>query len=314
MKKVCLGARDLEVSRLLFGTLTMGPLQRGLPVEEGAALLCYAAERGVNFVDTAEYYQTYPYVKEALKKHPEMVVCTKSYAYDRDGAKRSIDLAQEGIGRERIDIFLLHEQESEHTLRGHAEALDYYGELREMGVIGAVGISTHHVAATLAAAKWPGVDIVFSLINERGLGIVDGGRTDMEQAIAKVHENGRSVLAMKALGGGHLIGGRRRAFEYALGLPGVDAVAVGMQSEAEIDFNIAMFEGREPDEACSQKTRDAQRTLLVQAWCVGCGRCAERCGQRAICVREGKAVVDAERCVRCGYCAAVCPEFCLKVI
>ena len=309
-----LGARDLWVSRLLFGTLTMGPLQRSLPVERGAELIAYAAARGVNFVDTAEYYQTYPYVKEALKACPDLVVCTKSYAYDRDGAKRSIELAQEGIGRERIDVFLMHEQESEHTLRGHAEAFEYYCQLREEGVIGAVGISTHHVAAVRAAVRWPGMDVVFPLINRTGLGIADGTRQEMEAAIAGASAAGIAVLAMKVLGGGHLIAEREAALAYALQLPGVTSIALGMQSEAEIDYNIALFDGRVPDERSAADSASAPRSLLVQDWCEGCGHCVKRCGLGALTLREGKAVVDPLRCVRCGYCAGVCPQFCLKVI
>lgn len=309
-----LGARDLRVSRLLFGTLTMGPLQRNLPVERGAALICYAAAHGVNFVDTAEYYQTYPYVKAALKEHPDLLVCSKSYAYDADSAKRSIEAAQEGIGRERIDVFLMHEQESIHTLRGHAEAFDYYLQLREAGILGAVGISTHHVQAVRAAAAWPGMDVVFPLINMRGLGIADGTREDMEQAIAAAHGAGIGVMAMKALGGGHLIGEREQALRYAMALPGIDTIAVGMQSEAEIDVNIALFEGRKPPEAALQATAGAKRELIVQDWCEGCGQCVRRCGLGALSLVDGKAVVDAMRCVRCGYCAGVCPQFCLKVI
>lgn len=314
MQRVRLGARDLWVSRLLFGTLTMGPLQRNLPPERGAELLCHAAARGVNFVDTAEYYGTYPHVRLALAQWPDLVVCTKSYAYDLDGAKRSVALAQEGIGRERIDVFLLHEQESEHTLRGHEAALSYYLRLREEGILGAVGLSTHHVAAVRAAARWPGLDVVFPIVNPRGLGIVDGTREEMEAAVLAAHTAGLGVLAMKALGGGHLIGERRAAFRYALNLPGVDAVAVGMQSEAEIDFNCALFAGEEPDAKSAAETADARRTLIVQDWCEGCGRCAKRCGQGALAVVDGKARVDNDKCVRCGYCAAVCSQFCLKVI
>ena len=31
-------------------------------------------------------------------------------------------------------------------------------------------------------------------------------------------------------------------------------------------------------------------------------------------VADGRATVNEALCVRCGYCAAVCPQFCLKVI
>ena len=107
---------------------------------------------------------------------------------------------------------------------------------------------------------------------------------------------------------------REEAFRYIRALPGIDAVAVGMQSEAEIDYNAALFSGETPDAACAEKSAGVNRTLIVQDWCEGCGRCAARCGQHAIHIENGRAVVDEALCVRCGYCGAVCPQFCLKVI
>ena len=309
-----IGARGPVASRLLFGTLTMGPGQRDLPPERGGELICYAAEKGIDFLDTAEYYHTYPHVKEALKVKPNLVVCTKSYAYDRDGAKRSVELAQEGIGREYIDIFLMHEQESEMTMRGHREAFDYYRDMRAAGVIGAIGVSTHYVNAARYAVRYPDLDILFPIINSRGLGIVDGTREEMEQAIFAAHSAGIGVLAMKALGGGHMIEQREEAFRYIRALPGIDAVAVGMQSEAEIDYNAALFSGESPSAESAWESAGVNRRLIVQDWCEGCGRCATRCGQHAIEVVDGRAQVDEALCVRCGYCAAVCPQFCLKVI
>ena len=74
MQRVRLGARGPVVPRLLFGTLTMGPLQRNLPVEQGAALICNAAAHGVDFVDTAEYYHTYPYIRAAMRTYPKLMV------------------------------------------------------------------------------------------------------------------------------------------------------------------------------------------------------------------------------------------------
>lgn len=107
---------------------------------------------------------------------------------------------------------------------------------------------------------------------------------------------------------------REEAFRYIRALPGIDAVAVGMQSEAEIDYNAALFSGESPSAESAQKSAGVNRTLIVQDWCEGCGRCAARCGQHAITVVDGRAAVNEALCVRCGYCAAVCPQFCLKVI
>ena len=67
MKKRRLGSTGIEVSVAGFGVLPMGPSQLALPLEEGAALLRYALDRGFNFIDTAQYYRTYPYIRKALE-------------------------------------------------------------------------------------------------------------------------------------------------------------------------------------------------------------------------------------------------------
>ena len=66
MKRTFLGKTGIEVSIAGFGVLPMGPSQLALPVEEGAAILRYALDRGINFIDTAQYYRTYPYIRAAL--------------------------------------------------------------------------------------------------------------------------------------------------------------------------------------------------------------------------------------------------------
>lgn len=309
-----LGSTGISVSRLCFGTLTISPLQRGRTPEEGFRLMIYALERGIIFFDTAELYGTYPHLKIVLAERPDAVVATKSYAYDRETAEASFIKAVRGIGREYVDIFLLHEQESAHTIRGHWGALEYFVRRKREGLIGAVGISTHRVEAARAALKHPEIEVVHPIINAGGIGIADGTREDMERAIAALHEAGKGVYAMKALGGGHLISRRREAMRYALGLPGVQSVAVGMQSEAEVDYNAALFEGREPSEELEAAMGSAARSLHVHDWCRGCGKCAEACRAGAIAVVGGRAVPDMGKCTLCGYCASTCPEFCIKVL
>lgn len=313
-----LGARGPVVSRLCFGTLTLGPLQRNLPAEVGAELLCYAADQGIDFVDTAELYGTYSHIAQALRQVPDLKISTKTYAHDADSAARSLEKAQEELGREYIDIFLLHEQESEHTLRGHEGALRFFAKKKQEGVIGAIGISTHCVSAVRAAATFGrafgGLDVIHPIINREGLGIADGTRSEMEEACMLAKAEGIGILAMKVLGGGHLIDAPQSAFAYAMASPFIDAMAVGMQSHAEIDFNVAVMNGQSPDARSKNACALAPRDMLVQDWCTGCGACQARCGQRAITILDGRAQVDQEQCVRCGYCATACPQFCIKVI
>ena len=314
MQMTTLGRSGLRVSKLCFGTLTMSPLQRDMSPEAGARLLVYAYERGVRFLDTADLYGTYPHIRLALKDAPDYVISTKAYCYDRETAQAALERAYRGVGRDYIDLFMLHEQESLYTLRGHEEALLYLAEQKAKGHIGAVGVSTHFCACVSAAPRFPMIDVIHPLINAEGIGIQDGARQDMENAIAAARAHGIGIFAMKPLGGGHLIASNREALDYALGNPLLDAVAVGMQSEQEIDANAAYFEGRDDADGGLEALRHRQRRIMVHDWCEGCGRCAERCRQKAIRVVNGRAAVDQEKCVFCGYCARACPQFCIKVV
>lgn len=132
-----LGDSGIRVSRLCFGSLTIGPLQAKLPVAAGAAVLQAAFDAGVTFVDTAQLYRTYAPLREALKgRRHEIVVASKSYAYDREGMRHSVEEACRELGRDYVDIFLLHEQESYLTLKGHREALTYLLDAKKEGQIG----------------------------------------------------------------------------------------------------------------------------------------------------------------------------------
>ncbi|MDL2235102.1 aldo/keto reductase [Christensenellaceae bacterium OttesenSCG-928-L17] len=309
-----LGNTGINVSRLCFGTLTMGPLQKNLPLKQGTGLFELAFELGVNFIDTAEIYGTYPYVKEALRIKPDAVVCTKSYSYDEETARSSFETAVEGIGREYIDLFLLHEQESEHTIRGHWEAIEYFLKKKEQGYIGAIGLSTHHVAGVLGANKYPELDVVFPLINKTGIGIADGTMEDMLLAIEQSAQRGKGLFAMKPLGGGHLREQKEEALDFLLQNPMFQSIALGMQSEAEVRYNCAYFSGERIDEAWTQMIDTHERRLLIHDWCEGCGACVARCKSGALQLCEGRAQVDNTRCVLCGYCAPACPQFCIKVV
>ena len=314
MQITTLGKSGLKVSRLCFGTLTMSPLQTDMSPEEGARLLVYAYERGVRFLDTADLYGTYPHIRLALKDAPDYVISTKAYCYDRKTAQEALERAYRGVGRDYIDLFMLHEQESLYTLRGHEEALVFLSEQRENGHIGAVGVSTHFAGCVRATTRFPMIQVVHPLINLAGIGIQDGTREDMEDAIRVARACGSGIFAMKPLGGGHLIGSNRAALEYAAQSPLLDSVAVGMQSIEEIDADVALFDGDHDAFERLDRLHVRSRRMMVHDWCEGCGRCAERCRQGAIRIVDGRSQIDPEKCVFCGYCARVCPQFCIKVV
>ncbi|SHJ49802.1 aldo/keto reductase [Paramaledivibacter caminithermalis] len=311
-----LGKTEMKVSKLCFGALTIGPLQANLPIKDGARVIEEALDRGVNFIDTAELYKTYGHIKEALKSKnsKDIIIATKSYSYSRRTAEESLKKALKELGRDYIDIFLLHEQENEYTLKGHYEALEYFIKMKEKGFIRAVGISTHTVAAVKAAAKMEEIEIIHPLINKNGLGIMDGTVDDMIKAIKTAKENNKGIYGMKPLGGGNLLNSIDDCFDFVLNLPFLDSIAVGMQRLEEVIANVNRFDGKSIPKDILKKLSKKNRKLHIDFWCKRCGKCVEACKSKALSIQNDKLVVDTEKCVLCGYCSSYCPEFCIKVV
>ena len=315
MKKVILGNTNIEVSKLCFGSLTMTPFQANLSIAEGAYLIEYAYERGINFLDTAEIYDNYSYIKQALLgiKREDYCIASKTYAYTKEMAKDSLEKALKELGTDYIDLFLLHEQESIHTVRGHFEAIEYFIKAKEQGKIRAIGISTHKIAGAKAVKEIPEIEIIHPIVNKYGIGINDGSIEEMLSELKDLHNMGKGIYAMKPLGGGHLISELESSFNFVKNIPYIDSIAIGLQSKEEIDSNIHLLKYYTLPKSLKSELSKKNRKLIVADYCIGCGNCQRRCQQKAIEVIDGIAVPN-DKCILCGYCATVCPEFCIKVI
>lgn len=310
-----LGNSKLKVSRLCFGSLTIGPLQANLGLQEGAAVIKSAFDMGVNFIDTAELYGTYDYIRNAVKgRREDIIISTKCYAYTREGAEKSLKKALDELDTDYIDIFSLHEQESELTLKGHQEAMEYFLEAKEKGYIRSFGISTHAIAAVKASLKYKEIEVLHPILNKRGLGIIDGSIDEMLDAVDEACKAGKGIFSMKPLGGGNMIKESAECFDFVLSNDNLHSIAVGMQSNEEVMNNVMVFEGKRVPEDISTKLIEKKRKLLIDFWCSGCGSCCKKCAQKALSLESGKAVVDPSKCVLCGYCSAYCPDFCIKII
>lgn len=309
-----LGNSNLKVSRLCFGALTIGPLQANLPVEEGSNVLLEAFERGINFVDSAELYEVYPYIKAALKKTTkEVVIASRSYAYTKEMAQKSIEKARHELDRDVIDIFGLHQQESEHTLRGHKEALEYIIEAKQKGIVRAVLITTHHIEVVRLAANLTEVDVIHPIVNVSGYGISDGTVEEMLNAIKLAYNNGKGIYSMKALGGGNLLNNYKQCLEFVLDNPNIHSIAVGMKNIDELDLNLKFFNG-DKDIDDDFKKNFSNKELHIEFWCEKCRKCIKRCSENALRFENGKIAVDKSRCLLCGYCGSVCPSRAIKII
>ncbi|MBB6480413.1 aldo/keto reductase [Spirochaeta isovalerica] len=311
---------EKEVPHLIFGSLTMAPLQRNMPPEEGGDIIAYALKKGIRWIDTAQMYGSYPHVLRGISQsgidRKELVISTKSAVKSYAEMNRAIDEAMEEMKLDYIDLFLLHAVRSLEDFGEREEALTALLEAKEQGRIGAVGLSSHSTKSALVLAEDSRIDWYHLMFNIRGTGLTDGTLDEQIQAIEKIKNRGAGFYVMKPLGGGYLKSTAEDALKWVKDHRLVDAVALGMMSREEVDMNIDVFSNRPVSEEIKNRLGTVEKKLFVfEALCIGCGKCGETCEQSAIKVNADKiAEVDKEKCILCGYCVPVCPKFALRII
>jgi len=316
MKKYSLGKTGITVTEMCFGALPIGPLQANKSVEKGAKLIRAALERGINFLDTAEVYKTYPYIKKALEGYiKEIIIASKSSAKTYKEMENSIKDALTSLNRTYIDIFHLHAARvTPSVFEERAGAFQCLKDYKSKGVIRAIGISTHVVEVVRRAAEIEEIDIIFPIVNKLGMGILGDSVNDMVKAISEAHKAGKGIYAMKALAGGHLIDQLEESFNFVRNIKGISSIAVGMVNQEELELNLTIFNDEEiPQKLLTQKIKPGKR-LFISSFCKGCGTCVKACPNYALSLENGKAVVDHKLCILCGYCNPVCPEFAIRII
>ena len=311
MKKNRLGCTDLYVTIAGFGVLPMGPSQLALPVEEGAEIIRHALRQGINFIDTAQYYRTYPYIAKALEngEFDDVIICSKSLCETYEEMMEAIDEARTSMNRDVIDIFLMHEVRP-YQLDLRKGAWQALKDAKATGLVRAIGLSTHHVDITMKAASMEGLDVIFPLINYASLGIRKGDefatKEEMMEAIRACHQAGKGVFSMKAFGGGGLTDHYQEALNYVFSKPEIDSVMIGFGKIQEVDDLIQYLDGRMASDYNPDVSK--KKVYVNQEDCEGCGACKAACPAGAIFYNDwGLAEVNHEKCLTCGYCSPVCP-------
>ncbi len=318
MKKVTLGNTGIEVTELCFGALPIGPNQKNIPVAEAAEVIALALEKGVTFIDTAQGYRTYPHIKAAMDKTGiTPVISTKSPATTYEDMEKAVNEALTSLGLKRIDIFLLHAARAGvDVFEKRSGALRCLLDYKERGLIRAVGLSTHDAQVAMLSAHTKEIDVVFPIINNIGMGILNGTREDMENAIKECYANQKAVFLMKALAGGNLLNDYKTAMDYARGIAdGHAAIAVGMVTKKEVEMNLKYFNDADISEDIANMGNNSKSFTVIRGICLGCKKCMDVCHSSAISMADdGKPLINNEKCLKCGYCVEACKNFSIRMI
>jgi D-threo-aldose 1-dehydrogenase len=224
-------ATGVSVSELGFGAAPIGNLYSAVSDSDAAATVSAAWDAGIRYFDTAPHYGlglSERRLGAALADYPrdEYVVSTKvgrllvpnpaptgsdllsggfavsdeltrRFDYSPDGVRRSLDESLARLGLDRIDIVLVHDpvEQLDEVIEHTVPALI---ELREHGVIGAVGLGMNYWEPLRRAVLETDLDVV----------MIAGRWTLLDRTAAPLLEacedRGRAVLAAAPFNSGLL--------------------------------------------------------------------------------------------------------------
>ena len=252
-----LGATGLAVSPLGLGTVKFGrnagvkyPRPFDLPSDQQALTLLETAwELGINLLDTAPAYGVSEERLGRLLQHcrRDWVIATKVGEEFVDGISRfdfsgpateaSVERSLRRLGVEVLDIVLIHSDGNDLKILEQEAVLTTLLNLKQAGLVRAVGISTKTVAGSLRAVDC--CDLVMLTYNRRELSELP--------AIRAAHAANKGILIKKALQSGHLPEGAQpdslqAALRFVYAQPGVDSVVIGTLNPDHLWANVRAVE------------------------------------------------------------------------
>ena len=249
MRTVKLGSTAIETSRLAIGTGSNGwngrSNQTDLGYQELIDLFHFAYHQGIKFWDLADMYGSHPHAKGALKglDRDEITISTKTTSRKGLAVDKDVKRFLQETGTEYIDIVLLHCLTERNWPQRYPDAMEALSRCKEQGLIRAHGVSCHDFGALQTSAITEWVEVVLTRINYAGVSM-DASPPDIIRTMETMAGQGKGVYGMKVIGMGKLgkeDGGVRQAIEFVLDLPCVHAMTIGMESEAQVQENVAII-------------------------------------------------------------------------
>jgi D-threo-aldose 1-dehydrogenase len=182
----------LPLTEIGFGGAQLGNLPQALDDQVARRAVDAAWEHGIRYFDTAPHYGlglSERRLGQALADRPrsEFVVSTKVGRllvptperaggrdpefdvpathervrdYSRDGVRRSLDDSMARLGLDHIDIVYVHDPDDEYAEIALTQAIPALVELREQGVVGAVGVGMKQPEVPCEAIRRTDLDLV----------------------------------------------------------------------------------------------------------------------------------------------------------
>ncbi|MFD8082450.1 aldo/keto reductase [Kitasatospora sp. NPDC059722] len=220
----------VAVTELGFGGAVIGNLYDVTPESDARAAIDAAWASGIRYFDTAPHYGlglSERRLGAALRDRPreEYVVSSKvgrllvpneqprgadtegfavrddlrrQWDFSRDGVLRSIEDTLRRTGLDRLDVVYLHDPD-DHWEQAAQEAVPALVDLRDQGVIGAVGVGMNQSAMPARFLRETDLDVVmlagrYTLLDQSGL----------DDVLPAARDLGRSVVAVGVFNSGLL--------------------------------------------------------------------------------------------------------------
>jgi predicted aldo/keto reductase-like oxidoreductase len=250
--QVTLGNTGVKLSRLGVGTGSSNGWEQ---VEQGKEafikLIRHAYDQGLTYIDTAERYQTFGWIAEAIKGLPREKLFIQSKVPDRpEDVLSVIDKHRKTFDTDYIDSLLIHCMVREGWTDQWKRVMDGFNEAKEKKWIRAKGVSCHTFPALRNAtdSEWTEVHLVrvnpqgrfMDTASPRFSGDIKADVNAVMEQVKAMHAKGRGVIGMKIFGNGDFRdpAEREKSMRFAMSCKEIDAVVIGFTTPQQVDEAI----------------------------------------------------------------------------
>jgi len=253
--QVTLGKTGIKLSRLGLGTGSSNGWEQAAQGKEAfIRLVRHAYDQGITYIDTAERYQTFNWIADAIKDLPREKLFIQSKVPDRpENVLSVIDKHRKTFNTDYIDSLLIHCMVRPGWTDQWKRVMDGFNEAREKKWIRAKGVSCHTFPALRDAVESDWTEVHLVRINPQGR-FMDtesatwGGndQADVQAVVNQIksmHEKGRGVIGMKIFGNGNFKdpAEREKSMRFAMSLKEIDAAVIGFTTPSQLDEGIALM-------------------------------------------------------------------------